>query len=125
MQSSRSAALSEALRFVMASELLSQHKATLIDVLTQAMREESAAELRRQSVAQAHGEWREHEIVQLRSFLQDRTARNWQHADECVMQLASQLRRAPDSVRAKAEELGFGAAVNYQLAKSGRNALPT
>jgi len=122
MQHSRAAALSEALRFVMASDTLSQHQATLIDALTQAMREESAAELRRQNVAQAQGEWREHEIVQLRSFLQGRTARSWQHADECVMQLASQLKRAPDSVRAKAAELGLGVAVNYQLAKSSRKA---
>lgn len=122
MQHSRPAALSEALQFVIASDMLSQHKATLIDVLTQAMRDESAAELRRRSAAQAHGEWREHEIAQLRSFLQDRTARNWQHADECLMQLASQLKRAPASVRSKAEELGLGAAVNYQLAKNSRKA---
>ena len=115
-----SGALTAALRFVMASDTLSQHKATLIKVLTQAMREEEAAELRRRSGAQARGEWHDHEIVQLKSFLQDRTARSWQHADECVMQLAAQLHRAPESVRTKAAELGFAAAVDYRIAKESR-----
>lgn len=120
--SHRAAALSAALRFVIASEMPSQHKATLIEVLTQAMREESAAELRRHTAAQAQGEWRDHEIVQLKSFLQGRTATSWQHADQSVMQVAAQLHRAPDSVRTKAAELGFGAAVDYQIAKGIRKA---
>ena len=115
--SQRAAALSATLRFVIACDMPSQHKATLIDVLTQAMREENAAELRRHTVARAQGEWRDHEIMELRSFLQGRTATSWQQADQCVMQVAAQLHRAPDSVRAKAAELGFGAAVDYQLAQ--------
>ena len=120
--SQRAAALSEALRFLIATDMPSQHKATLIDVLTQAMREESAAELRRHTVAQAQGEWRDHEIAHLKSFLQGRTATSWQHADQCVMHVAAQLHRAPDSVRTKAAELGFGAAVDYQIAKGIRKA---
>jgi hypothetical protein len=114
----RPAALSAALRFVMASSVLAEHKATLIEVLTQAMRDEDAAVLRRQALAQAQGEWHDHEILQLKSFLQDRTARCWQHADENLTHLAAQLNRAPQSVRTKATELGLGAAVDYQLAKS-------
>jgi hypothetical protein len=115
--SQRTAALSAALRFVIAIDMPSQHKATLIEVLTHAMREESAAELRRHTVAQEQGEWRDHEIAHLKSFLQGRTATSWQHADQCVMHVAAQLRRAPDSVRTKAAQLGFGAAVDYQIAK--------
>ena len=69
--SQRAAALSATLRFVIACDMPSQHKATLIDVLTQAMREESAAELRRHTVSRAQGEWRDHEIMELRSFLQE------------------------------------------------------
>ena len=118
--SRRPAALSEALRFVIASEMLSDHKATLIEVLTQAMRDEDAAALRRQAAAQAQGEWHDHEIVQLQSFLQDRTARSWQNADENVMHLAAQLHRAPQSVRTKATELGLGVAVDFRLAKENR-----
>ena len=118
MKDSRSpAALSAALRFVIASDELSEHRATLIEVLTQAMRDHDAAELRERVAAQAQGEWHDHEIVQLKSFLQDRTARSWQNADENVMHLVAQLRRAPQSVRTKAAELGFGAAVDYRLAK--------
>jgi len=117
---SRPAALSAALRFVLASDVLWQHKATLIEVLTQAMRDEDAAALRKVVAAQAQGEWRDHEVVQLKSFLRDRTARSWQNADENVMHLAAQLNRAPQSVRAKAAELGLGAAVDYRLAKSIR-----
>jgi hypothetical protein len=102
----------------MASDVLSHHKATLIDVLTQAMRDEDAVALRRRAAAQAQGEWLDHEIVQLKSFLQGRTAKSWQQADESVMHLAARLNRPPDSVRAKAAELGLGVAVDYKLAKS-------
>ena len=118
--SHRPAALSAALRFVIASDTLSEHKATLIEVLTQAMREEDAAVLRRQAVAQAQGEWHDHEIVQLQSFLRDRTAGSWQNADENVMHLAAQLHRPPQSIRTKAAELGLGAAVDYRVAKQNR-----
>lgn len=113
----RPAALHGALRFVIASDMPSEHKATLIEVLTQAVRDEEAAELHREAVAQAQGEWQEHEIVQLKTFLQGRTARSWQHADECVMHVAAQLHRDPGSVRQKATELGLGPAVDYRFAK--------
>ena len=116
----RPGALSAALQFVIASNMLSEHKATLIEVLTQAMRDEDAAALRRQAVARAEGEWHDHEIVQLKSFLHDRTARSWQNADENVMHVAAQLHRAAQSVRSKAMELGFGVAVDYRLAKQER-----
>ncbi|WP_129646911.1 hypothetical protein [Peristeroidobacter agariperforans] len=113
----RPAVLHAALRFVITSEMPSEHKATLIEVLTQAIRDEEAAELRREAAARSQGEWQEPEIVQLKSFLQGRTATSWQHADECVMQLATQLRRDPVSVRHKATELGLGIAVDYQFAR--------
>jgi hypothetical protein len=94
-----------------------EHKATLIEVLTQALRDDEAAELHREAAAQAQGDWQEHEIVQLKSFLHGRTARSWQHADECVMHVAAQLHRDPGSVRQKATELGLGTAVDYRFAK--------
>jgi hypothetical protein len=118
--SQNAAALSAALGFVIANDMPSQHKATLIEVLTHAMREESAAELRRHAVAQEQGEWRDHEIALLKSYLQGRTANSWQHADQCVMHVAAQLHRDPDPVRTKAAELGFAAAVDYQVAKRMR-----
>lgn len=76
------------------------------------------AELRRRELAQAGAEWREHEITHLKVFLQDRLARSWQHADECLMQLAAQLRRDPRTVRDKATQLGMGASVDYRCAKA-------
>ena len=109
----RSVALHAALRFVITRDLPSEHKATLIEVLTQAIRDDEAAELHRQEVAQSQGEWQEDEIVQLQTFLHGQTARSWQHADECVMQLATRLHRDPASVRHKATELGLGPAVDY------------
>lgn len=98
----RPAALHAALRFVITSEMPVEHKATLIEVLAQTIRDEEAAELRREAVARSRGEWQESEIAQLKSFLHGRTATSWQHADECVMQIVSQLRRDPASVRLKA-----------------------
>lgn len=118
----RPAALHAALRFVITSEMPSEHKATLIDVLTQAIRDEEAAELRREALAQSRGEWQEPEIVRLKSLLQGRIATSWQHADECVMQLASQLHRDPASVRHKATELGLGIAVDYRCARQLKQA---
>jgi hypothetical protein len=94
-----------------------EHKATLIEVLTQTLRSDEAAEVHREAAAQAQGEWREDEIIEVKTFLHGRTARSWQHADECVMQLAAQLHRDPASVRHKATELGLGVAVDYRFAR--------
>lgn len=116
-KSQRPAALHAALRFVITSDMPAEHKAVLIEVLTQALRDDEAAELQREEVAQAQGAWQEHEIEQLKSFLHGRTATSWQHADECVMHLAAQLHRDPGSVRDKAMELGLGTAVDYRFAR--------
>lgn len=113
----RSAALHAALRFVIPSQLPSEHKATLIEVLTQAIRDDEAAELLREAAARSPGEWREHEIVELKSLLHDQTARSWQDADERVMRLSRQLHRDPASVRHKATELGLGSAVDYRFVR--------
>jgi hypothetical protein len=120
--SRRPAALHAALRFVITSDTLSDHKPILIEVLTQALRDDETAELSRHAVAKAGGEWHEHEIVQLKSFLEGRLARSWQHADECVMHLAAQLHRDPRSVRDKATQLGLGASVDFRFAKAIKQA---
>jgi hypothetical protein len=114
----RSAALQAALQFVTASDMPSAHKVTLIEVLTQTMRDDETAELRRREIAQAGDEWQEHEITHLKVFLQHRLAKSWQHADECLMQIAAQLHRDPRSVREKATQLGLGASVDYRFAKA-------
>jgi hypothetical protein len=116
--SRRPAALHAALQFVITTDVLSDHKAILIELLLQALRDDEAAELRRQDVSQTCREWHEHELVLLKSFLKDRIARNWQDADESVMHLAMQLHRDPRSVRDKAKEVGLGASVDYWLSKA-------
>lgn len=116
--SRRLAALHAALRFVITNETGAEHKPILIDVLTQALRDDETAELQQRALALSRGEWQEHEIAHLTSFLHDRLAKSWQHADECVTHLAAQLHRDPQSVRDKATELGMGAAVDYRFAKT-------
>jgi hypothetical protein len=121
--SRRSVALQAALQFVStSSDVPSEHKLVLIEVLTQAMRDDETAELSRRAVAKAGAQWQEHEITQLKSFLQGRLAKSWQHADEGVMQLAAQLHRDPQSVRDKATQLGLGGAVDFRYAKAMRQA---
>lgn len=106
------------LQYVVASDIPAQHKAVLIAALTQTMRHREAAYARRQVLDQAGPQWQPHEEVQLQAFLQGKVARGWQHGDEMVMHLASQLHRSPGEIRAKATELGFGAGVNYGLARA-------
>lgn len=120
--SRRPAALHAALRFVITADVPSDHKAILIELLLQALRDDEAAELRRQHVSRDCREWQEHELVVLESFLRNRIARNWQDADESVMHLAMQLHRDPRSVRDKAKEVGLGASVDYWLSKTLKQA---
>jgi hypothetical protein len=84
---------------VITSDTGAEHKAILIDVLTQAVRDDEAAELKQRALALARGEWQQHEIAHLTSFLKDRPAKSWQQADESVMHVAAQLHREPQSVR--------------------------
>lgn len=122
MQNShRAEALHAALRFVITSDTMADHKAILIETLLQALRDEESMELhRRAAEQQAHGEWQDHEIAQLKSIVQGRVAKSWQDADECVMHLAAQLKRDPRSVREKVSEIGLGASVDYRLASALR-----
>jgi hypothetical protein len=82
---------------VTVSDIPSAHKITLIEVLTQTMRDIETAELNRRALAQASAEWQDHEISLLKTFLQDRLAKSWQHADECLMQVAACAKRLHSS----------------------------
>jgi len=112
------AALNSALRFVVSEEIPADHKAVLIEVLTQALRNQESEHLREQAAERAGGEWQAQEIVQLKSFLTGKLATSWQHADEVAMQIAAQLHRDPKSIRTKADELGLGASVDYRSARA-------
>lgn len=118
MRSSQApAALHSALRFVISAQMPAEHRAVLIEVLTQTLRDQEAASIRLLA-EQPGAEWQAHEVDQLQSFLQGKVAKGWQHADEWVMHLAAQLHRDPKTIRAKAAELGLGAAVDYRVAKA-------
>lgn len=108
--------LRDTLQYVLSSEIPSQHKAVLIEVLTQALREQSDAHAREQSAHRAGAQWQTQELRELESFLEGKTAKSWQHADELAMHLAAQLHRSLDDVRAKAVELGFGGCIDYRRA---------
>ena len=110
-------ALHAALRFVIGDDTPAEHKAVLIEVLTQRLRDQEAAYLRGQAAEQAGEEWQPHEVTQLQTFLQGKIAKGWQHADESLMYLSAQLHRDPRSVRTKATELGLGAGVDFRVAK--------
>jgi enamine deaminase RidA (YjgF/YER057c/UK114 family) len=117
MQDPRSAiALRETLQFVAASDIPSRHKGVLIDCLTQSLRASDAAQIASNAPA-AGAAWQPGEIAQLQSFLSGKIARSWQHADEVLVDIASQLHRSMRDVRAKAIEIGHGEGVDYFVAR--------
>lgn len=121
--SERASKLQAALQFVHTAEAVSAHKAILIDVLLQALRDDESAAVRlRQQTSDAGRAWQDEELARLSDCLQDRAAISWQDADERVMHVAAQLHRDPRSVREKATELGFGAAVDFRSAVALRKA---
>ena len=107
-----------ALNVLAASALPSEHKAVLIEAVTQVLRDQEVARTKASLENPSVGEpWQENGTEQLQSFLQGKVARSWQHADELVMRLAAVLHRDPREVRTKAMESGFGAVVDYNQAK--------
>ena len=106
-----------ALRFVVVSDIPFDHKRVLIDVLTHAVREADAAEVRLKNADQTPQPWSPEDVTRLESLLERKVARSWQHADEIVMGISAQLHRNPRDVRAKATQLGLGNAVDYAIAR--------
>lgn len=109
--------LHAALQFLMTSDVPAEHKSALIETVTHALREHDTEGLRNKAAAQTGADWQADETAQLREQLQGKMANSWQQADETALRLASQLRRHPLDIRAKAIELGLGVAVDFRLAK--------
>lgn len=109
--------LRAALRFLMTSDMASEHKGVLIDVVTQALRDLETSDIQERAAEQANEQWQPSETEQLRNLLQGKVATSWQHADELTMRVAAQLHRPLQQIRAKATELGFAEAVDYRVAK--------
>lgn len=111
-------AMRDTLQYLIASDIPAEHKRILIEALAQALRNGENEGRRLEAIQNAGSIWQPQETEAIAEFLRDKIARNWQHADELLMQLSGQLHRHPDDVRAKATELGFGIGVDYKLAKA-------
>ena len=109
-----------ALQFLMASDIPADHKAVLIETLTEALRGVEDAQVDRRPDSEVSGQWHANEIAQLQTFLQGKAANSWQQADERTTYLAAHMHRSPKDIRAKASELGLGVAVDYRLAKAAK-----
>jgi hypothetical protein len=113
------AALRSALQFTKSSDMPSDHKAVLIDLLTAALRHRDSQDIQNAALARSVVvPWQESDTAALQTFLTGKVASSWQNADEFLVQLASLLGRDLQSVRAKATELGFGAGVDFRLARA-------
>jgi hypothetical protein len=115
--SNETVALREALQFLIASDMPMQHKRVLMETVTDALKAGQVAESRMATVQHVSLEWQPKDTEIVTAFLQNKVARSWQHADETLMWLASELHRRPDDVRTKAIELGLGMGIDYGLAK--------
>jgi hypothetical protein len=120
MQTSEPAAAARAtLQYVLSADMPSEHKAVLIDLLTQALRDHDTNRVRQQAVREEGDRtWQEDETTRLSSLLLGKIAKSWQNADELLMYAAAQLHRTPPEVRAKALELGLGASIDFNVAKT-------
>jgi len=107
----------EALRYVDASDIPDRHKRVLLDVVAQALKNADSG-VPIDSQRSVSGTWQQHEVQTVAAHLEGKVAVNWQHADELVMWLVACLRRGPGDIKKKAIELGFGAGVDYRIAKS-------
>jgi hypothetical protein len=108
--------LREALQFLIRSDMPADPKRMLIAVVMESLAQREAAVVLETS-KQGHSAWQPAEIDRATAALQGKVAKSWQNADEVLTHLARELHRDAREVRAKAIELGFGVAVDYQLAK--------
>ncbi len=116
--SNETVALREALQFLIGSDMPAQHKRLLMEIVTEALRAGQVAETRlAAAVGHVALEWQPQDTEIVAAFLQNKIARSWQHADETLMWLASELHRRPEDVRTKALAMGLGRGIDYRLAK--------
>jgi hypothetical protein len=102
-----------ALHFVHTSDMPSEHKVVILEVLRESLRNDQTAALN----PDEERPWSADDEAEIRNFLGNKSARGWQHADELAMSLAARLRRTPSEVRRKAVEMGFGVSVDFALAR--------
>lgn len=110
---STEAAKRAALHYVHTSDMPTEHKVVLLEVLQQSL------DRVRDEVPNVPVErpWTEAEEAEMRVLLMNRPARGWQDADELAIAVGVRLRRAPGEIRRKAIEMGLGVSVDYSLAR--------
>jgi hypothetical protein len=110
-------ALREALQLLIRSDMAADPKGLLIRVVMDSLAAKAAAAL-----TSANGQkelpWQQAEIDIVAACLQGKQATSWQNADEMLTRLARELHRDAREVGVRAVEWGFGAAVDYRLAKA-------
>ena len=111
------AAIRGTLKYLLNSDVPSEHKSILIDALTRMLRVEEAEAQRLLGSDHVTRMWQDHELNHLDRSLNNRVAKSWQDADETLVLIASQLQRHSADVRGKAVERGFDAAVDFAVAK--------
>ncbi|HEY4367075.1 MAG TPA: hypothetical protein VGN07_07535 [Steroidobacteraceae bacterium] len=113
-------AMRETLQYLLGADIPAQHKKILIDALALAIRTVGDEDRRVQDLQKTGKEWQPQEAALLADLLRGKVAISWQQADEALMRVATQLHCAPDEVRRKANELGFGAGIDFRQAKKLR-----
>jgi hypothetical protein len=114
-------AMQATLRFLLASDMPAEHKRLLIELVTDALRRRDAKEAHEHALQRDMKPWDEDEVAQIAAYLDGKTARSWQHADEMVVALASLLHRDARDVREKAADIGFHAAVAFTRPPPNKN----
>lgn len=113
-------ALRSALQYTKSATIPADHKVVLLALLTEALRaqqdQDTAAAVAMVSENSARP-WQGEDTSALQDFLTGKVATSWQHADELLVSLASKLGRDPQYVRSRATDLGFGAGVDFRLAR--------
>jgi len=113
-------AMRETLQYLLSADFPAQHKKILIDALALAIRSIGDEDRRVEALEKTGKQWEPHEAELLTKLLRGKVAISWQQADEALMRVATELHCAPDEVRKKANELGFGAGIDFRQAKQAR-----
>ena len=112
------AALRSALQYTKSATMPADHKVVLLALLAEALRDQEAEDTRLATLENSVRPWQEADTATLQTFLTGKVATSWQHADEVLVSLASKLERDPQYVRTRATDLGFGAGVDFRLARA-------
>jgi hypothetical protein len=111
------AALRSTLQYTKSSDIPADHKVLLLALLTEALRDQQDHDTKAAALQRSAKPWLDADTTTLQSLLSGKVATSWQHADELLTSAAQRLGRDPQYVRSRATDLGFGAGVDFRLAR--------